>query len=197
MKLFREIPDPGAAFSSSVLSFLYLLSALTRSHHYFAKHKRNLDEFSYNTLLHCFSKESDQWASYAEDILQEMKDKNVFIGQVTYHGMMNIHAKNSSKNGAKKAEKFLRGMESQGLCPNEMSYNICIDAYARRGEPRKAHNLLEEMISLSNHGNVECRPSIHSFASVVRFFLRRSMHLRYNVLSSCACYSFSLPRSMH
>jgi pentatricopeptide repeat protein len=96
-----------------------------------------------------------------------MKNRKVFIGQVTYHGMMNIHAKNSSKDGAKKAETFLRGMESEGFSPGEMSYNICIDAYARRGDHRKAQSLLEEMISLSDNGNVECRPSIHSFASVV------------------------------
>jgi pentatricopeptide repeat protein len=165
VKLFRELRDPGAAFFSSFFS--RHVRVLTGFHHQFTKHKRNLDEFSYNTLLHCFSKESDQWASYADDILQEMKDKKISIGQVTYHGMMNIHAKNSSKDGAKKAEIFLRGMESEGLSPGEMSYNICIDAYARRGDHRKAQSLLEEMISLSDNGNVECRPSIHSFAAVV------------------------------
>ena len=118
------------------------------------------------------SKESDQWLFYAEDVLQEMKDKNVGISQVTYHGMMNIHAKSSSGDGAKKAEEFLRGMEAEGVSLNDMSYNICIDAYARRGDHRKAQSLLEEMLSLSDCGNVECRPSIHSFASVVRLYRR-------------------------
>lgn len=134
----------------------------------------DLDDFSYNTLLHALSKESDHWLSYAEDVLQEMRDKNVDISQVTYHGMMNIHAKSSSGDGAKKAEEFLRGMEAEGLSLNDMSYNICIDAYARRGDHRKAQSLLEEMLSLTDRGNVECRPSIHSFASVVRLLSSES-----------------------
>jgi pentatricopeptide repeat protein len=142
------------------------------------------------------SKESDQWLTYAEDILQEMKDKKVVISQVTYHGMMNIHAKSSSRDGAKNAEEFLRGMEAEGLSPNDMSYNICIDAYARRGDHRNARSLLEEMLSLSDRGNVECRPSIHSFASVVRAPSLASSQVEIKiVLISFACYSVQL-RSM-
>jgi pentatricopeptide repeat protein len=125
------------------------------------------DDFSYNTLLHALSKESDQWVDYAENILQEMKDMKIVINKVTYHGLMNVFGKSRSKDGAKKAEEYLRGMEAEGLSLNEMTYNICIDAYARRGDYKKATSLLDEMISLSNHGNVECRPSIHSFAAVV------------------------------
>ena len=53
------------------------------------------------------------------------------------------------------------------MCPNSTSYNICIDAYARRGDHQKAESILEEMILLSNQGEVGCQPSIHSFASVV------------------------------
>jgi hypothetical protein len=92
--------DPGAAFSSSFSSLH--IRVLTEFHSFILN--TNADEFSYNTLLHCFLKESNQWASYADEILQEMKDRKVFIGQVSYHGMINIHAKNSSKDGAKKAE---------------------------------------------------------------------------------------------
>jgi pentatricopeptide repeat protein len=135
------------------------------------------------------SKESDQWVSYVEDILHEMKDKKVLVSQVTYHGMMNVFAKSSSRDGAKKAEEFLRGMAAEGLSLSEMSYNICIDAYARRGDHRKAQSLVEEMLSLSDRGNIECRPSIHSFASVVRFFLRCRPQLRSNDLTSFTCHS--------
>ncbi len=173
MKLFREMRDPGAAFYCSFfLSPLASCSDGIASSLFANATAWDIDDFSYNTLLHAMSKESDQWLSYAEDVLQEMKDKQVVISQVTYHGMMNIHAKSSSRDGAKKAEEFLRGMEAEGLSLNEMSYNICIDAYARRGDHRKAQSLLEEMLSLSGCGNAECRPSIHSFASVVRLYLR-------------------------
>jgi len=132
----------------------------------------NLDEISYNSVLHAMTKESDpKWLAVAEDILQEMKEKNIPISQITYHVMMNIYAKSSDDDGANRAELLLRGMEEEGLAASDISYNICIDAFARRGDYRKAESLLEEMMSLSNHGKVECQPSIHSFASVVRFFV--------------------------
>mmetsp|Transcript_2926 Transcript_2926/g.5421 ORF Transcript_2926/g.5421 Transcript_2926/m.5421 type:complete len:391 (-) Transcript_2926:161-1333(-) len=57
--------------------------------------------------------------------------------------------------------------KNETLHPSHITYNICIDACARRGNHRKAERLLEEMISLSDGGNAQCRPTIHSFASVV------------------------------
>ncbi len=121
------------------------------------------------------TKESDpKWLLVAEDTLEEMKEKNIPIGQITYHVLMSIYGKSSDKDGANKAEMLLRGMEEEGLAASDISYNICIDAYARRGDYRKAASLLEEMISLSNHGRVDCRPSIYSFAAVVRFYI--SLH---------------------
>lgn len=141
--------------------------------------KYNPDEISYNSVLHAMTKESDpKWLLVAEDMLKEMKENNIPIGQITYHVLMNIYGKSSDKTGASKAELLLRGMEEEGLAANDISYNICIDAYARRGDYRKADTLLEEMISLSNHGRVDCRPSIHSFASVVRFSLWLSCSAR-------------------
>ena len=131
----------------------------------------NVDEVSYNSVLHAMTKESDpKWLVVAEDMLHEMKEKNIPIGQITYHVLMNIYGKISDKNGARKAELLLRGMEEAGLVATDISYNICIDAYARRGDCEKAESLLEEMISVSNRGILDCRPSIHSFASVVRSY---------------------------
>ena len=37
----------------------------------------------------------------------------------------------------------------------------------KAGRPQESSESPKEMISLSDNGNVECRPSIHSFASVV------------------------------
>jgi len=99
----------------------------------------------------------------AEDMFQEMRGK-VSISEITYHVMMNIYGKSNDSDGARKAEQLLRSMEKEKLNPNNISYNICIDACARRGDHRKAESLLEEMISLSDP---QCQPSIHSFASVV------------------------------
>ena len=113
-----------------------------------------------------------EWVQCAEDIFQEMKNKNISISDITYHVFMNIYAKSRDLNGATKSEELLRCMEKEErLRPSDISYNICIDAYARRGDHRNAERLLDEMISLSDGGNVKCQPTIHSFASVVSFLL--------------------------
>ena len=114
------------------------------------------------------SKEGTSWVKCAEDLFQEMKDNNVPISQITYHVLMNIYGKSKDVNGAVKVEELLRSMDhTDHFKPSEFSYNICIDAYARRGDHRKATSLLEEMISLTDQGNREFQPTIHSFASVV------------------------------
>jgi pentatricopeptide repeat protein len=160
----------------------------------------NVDEVSYNSVLHAMTKESDpKWLVVAEDMLHEMKEKNIPIGQITYHVLMNIYGKISDKNGARKAEMLLRGMEEEGLVATDISYNICIDAYARRGDCQKAESLLEEMISLSNCGRLDCRPSIHSFASVVRFLFRASESVYRDIVCSHLplSHTISVIRSMH
>ncbi|KAL7537018.1 hypothetical protein ACHAXR_007541, partial [Thalassiosira sp. AJA248-18] len=125
------------------------------------------DECSYNSVLHAMTKESDpKWVARAEDMFQEMKQK-VSTSQITYHVMMNIYGKSSDRDGSTKAVELLRTMENENLSPSDISYNICIDAYARRGDHRKAESLLDEMISLTDQGKAGCRPTIHSFASVV------------------------------
>jgi len=139
LKLMREMPDYGVA----------------------------PDECSYNSVLHAMTKETNpKWVVIAEDMFQEMKEK-VSISDITYHVMMNIYCKSSDSDGARKAEELLRNMEKEKLHPSQISYNICIDACARRGDHRKAESLLQEMLSLSDKGNAKCRPTIHSFASVV------------------------------
>lgn len=148
VKLMREMPDYGVA----------------------------PDECSYNSVLHAMTKESDpKWVKRAEEMFEEMKEK-VSVSQITYHVMMNIYGKSKDKDGARKAEELLRRMvQEKDIFPSDISYNICIDAYARRGDHGNAVRLLEEMISLSDKGNEECRPTIHSFASVVIFMSSPSL----------------------
>lgn len=117
------------------------------------------------------TKEKDpKWVAKAEDMFEEMKGK-ISTSQITYHVMMNIYAKSADRDGARKAEELLFRIEEENFSPSYISYNICIDAYARRGNHRKAQSLLDEMISLADQGKTDCRPSIHSFAAVVRICL--------------------------
>jgi hypothetical protein len=45
--------------------------------------------------------------------------------------MINNLGKSRDKDGARKAEDLLRTMENEGVLPGLISYNSCIDAYAR------------------------------------------------------------------
>ena len=115
------------------------------------------------------SKESDPWwSTQADNIIREMREKNIPVSIITYNVLMTVRGRSMAKDGAARAEELLRNMENEGLSRNEISYNICIDAYARRGNHVEAERLLKEMLSLyEDEGDLSCRPSIHSFASVV------------------------------
>jgi len=132
-----------------------------------------IDSISYNSVLNAMTKEGDpKWVKLAEDIFQEMKDEKVPISQISHHVLMNIYGKSKDPDGAGKAEELLRSIEnSDDFSPDDITYNICIDAYARRGDNRRAERLLEEMIMLADNGKTECQPTIHSFASVVRWHM--------------------------
>ncbi|KAL3788273.1 hypothetical protein HJC23_011905 [Cyclotella cryptica] len=130
------------------------------------------DECSYNSVLHAISKQEDPtWVKRAEEIFQETIRLNSMgmstISAMTYNVMMNVYGKSSNKDGAERAEELLRTMEKLGILPGIISYNSCIDAYARRGDYSKAESLIDEMISLAEQGREECRPTIHSFAALV------------------------------
>jgi pentatricopeptide repeat protein len=113
--------------------------------------------------------------------------------------MMNVYGKSRDADGAKRAEELLRSMQSDDdLTPNSTSYNICIDAYARRGDHARAKSLLDEMIAVSEDGE-NTRPTIHSFAAVVSVSVSRdvikcvmispslSLFLLLDVLGECPC----------
>lgn len=132
----------------------------------------NPDECSYNSVLHAMTKQTTgtEMVTSAEALFEEMKgleEKNqLSISEITFHVMMNVYGKSRHANGAARAEKLLRSMQADGLSLNATSYNICIDAYARRGDSEKAKKLLDEMVTMSEV-HAECRPTIHSFAAVV------------------------------
>ncbi len=138
------------------------------------------DDCSYNSVLDAIASEmtldaDPSWVDRAEELFEEMKNLHrageLTIKNITFHIIMNLYAKSSRIDGAQKAEALLRRMDRDGVCVIDMTYNICIDACARRafhrGYSKKAEYFLEEMISLSEKGNVNCSPKNHSFASVV------------------------------
>lgn len=132
------------------------------------------------------SKESDPWwSTQADNIIREMREKKIPLSIITYNVLMSVRGRSMAKDGAARAEELLRNMENEGFSRNEISYNICIDAYARRGNHVKAESLLSEMLSIyEDEGDLSCRPSIHSFASVVSFAMM-ALGSQYITYSTC------------
>lgn len=162
------------------------------------------DECSYNSVLHAMTKRTDSgMVTSAEALFEEMTglrdNKKLSISEITLHVMMNVYGKSRDADGARRAEELLRSMQSDDdLTPNSTSYNICIDAYARRGDHARAKSLLDEMIAVSEDGE-NTRPTIHSFAAVVSVSASRvvikcviispslSLFLLLDVLGECPC----------
>ena len=94
------------------------------------------DECSYNSVLHSMSKQEDPvWIKRAQELFNELKGLKeagkLTISALTYNVMINNLGKSRDKDGARKAEDLLRTMENEGVLPGLISYNSCIDAYAR------------------------------------------------------------------
>jgi pentatricopeptide repeat protein len=94
------------------------------------------DDCSYNSVLNAMAKHKDSESlTKAEALFEEMRDceqsGTLTISEMTYNVMMNVYGKSSHKDGAKKAKGLLSVMESNGIQPTNVSYNSCIDAFAR------------------------------------------------------------------
>jgi pentatricopeptide repeat protein len=130
------------------------------------------DECSYNSVLNAMSKQGDaQSIKEALTVFRELQELSrnghLTISDLTYNVMINVYGKSNDKDGARHAENLLRTMENDGIQPTIISYNSCIDAYARRGDVAKAESLIDEMVTLSEQGREDFRPTIHSYAALI------------------------------
>lgn len=96
------------------------------------------DGCSYNTVLNALAKQGDaDSVTKAEELFQEFsslaQDGHMTVSDIDYNVMMNVYGKSNDVEGAIKAENLLRSMEENGIQPTIISYNSCIDAYARYG----------------------------------------------------------------
>ena len=94
------------------------------------------DECSYNSVLHAMSKQTDLiWVTKAEELFAELQafsnSGQMTISDMTYSVMMNVYGKSIDRDGPQKAVRILRDMKEKGVQPTVISYNSCIDAFAR------------------------------------------------------------------
>ena len=94
------------------------------------------DECSYNSVLHAISKQTDlSWVAKAEELFEEVlalsASGQMTISDMTYSVMINVYGKSIDSDGPQKAVRMLREMKKKGIQPTTISYNSCIDAFAR------------------------------------------------------------------
>jgi hypothetical protein len=137
------------------------------------------DQFSYSTTITSWARSSlknkSTSAKRAEKLLEQMEEYRsngyLYLSPTTYCGnaVLNAWSKiatNNKVNGAAyRAEQILKRMETLSnnddrheLCPNTISYNTVISAYARSGEvgsERRAERILRRMDRLSSQQREE------------------------------------------
>lgn len=109
-------------------------------------------------------------------IMNIMEEANI----ATTTGMLNalIGLLVNSKLHIKQAEKFLRRMTrlcKQGkveLCPDETSYRMLINGYAKFGNADMAFAWLKEMVSDYEHGVHSSKPGLNEFNCVLGAYIR-------------------------
>ena len=94
------------------------------------------DQCSYNTVLNAFARQGSAVSvKEAEELFQEClsmtQNGDSTISDMEYNVMINVYGKSNDAEGAEKAEALLRLMQENGVEPTIISYNSCIDAYAR------------------------------------------------------------------
>jgi len=166
------------------------------------------DQFTYSTAISAWARSSVQSnstsAKKAEQLLEQMEEYRMkgytHLAPTTYcvNAVLNAWSKIASNNkvngAAYRAEKILKRMEQlyetgerDELCPNTISYNTVISAYARSGEmgsERRAERILRRMHKLSQQkdnsdGNNEndqqqysCKPDLISYNTVINAWSR-------------------------
>lgn len=99
-----------------------------------------------------------------------------------FNGLLHAYAMAGSKNAGFKVEQTLEWMEklydtmNLDTRPNETTYNICINAWARSNHPDapiRAENLLRRVIALGESGD-QVEPSEEAFTAVMNTWVNSS-----------------------
>jgi len=94
-----------------------------------------------------------------------------------HNAILSAWSNSGEEGSAERTEALLFQMEkgADGVNPNTVSYNICIDAYAKDGNGRNAEALLNRMDEFyQTRENRECKPNTRSYNSVMNAYAKSS-----------------------
>jgi pentatricopeptide repeat protein len=139
------------------------------------------DAHNFSTVLSAWSNHRSPTAPQrAQDVLKRMWDlyeKGQLDSKpavVSYGCVIHCWVQSTKPNAPEMAEALLRELQSisqqpehKDLKPNAVIYNSVLNAYAKRGQAKKAEALLQEMYDDYYHGNESARPNLRAFAVVL------------------------------
>jgi pentatricopeptide repeat protein len=129
---------------------------------------RSPNTSAYNKLINAYAQKGD--AKNAFTIFQQMRQdfdsgnsKQCRPDVRTYNTLLNALQKSNRSDALEKAEQFFNAIRS----PNTVTYTTLLNIYARNGEIDKALNLFQQMQSNYDSGNKDCRPNMHTYATIL------------------------------
>jgi len=101
-------------------------------------------------------------------------DESEGASVIHYNAVLDAWANSVMDGHAWNAESLLNKMISEGkVQPNIISFNACIDAYAKNGDGEEAEKLMNKMEDLyQSKENLECRPNQRSYNAVMNAFAK-------------------------
>ncbi len=133
------------------------------------------DIISYNAVLLVLSRSKRRGDLQNAVKLLESMENGLAIAvkpdTVSYNTVMNGLVRSSEPHSIKKVHDICLSMEERyrngtsKVCPNGITYNICIDAWSKSGQERAVENVEEILEKMINSEGVN--PDVFSFTSVI------------------------------
>jgi len=179
--LLKEMMGEEQQLSPSVVSFSSVIHAWSKSDAEDAPDRcmRLLTEMqenqhlepnviTYTNVMSAFAKHNRP--EEAERILREMQSRtssnSVPPNAILLSSVMNAWAKSNARDGPDRCMQLLEEMEHLQLDPDVVSYNIAIDALAKRGRGLDAERILRRMM-LKSTTTTKVAPDLITFNSVM------------------------------
>ncbi|GKY96598.1 hypothetical protein MPSEU_000619400 [Mayamaea pseudoterrestris] len=168
----RQRSITAAQKADQLLSILLTLSAQTQ------RHNLQANSYSYGSVLHAYAKANDgiRGATRASELLHQLESSPHIQLDTDYchNAVMDAWAVSNHVDAGMRAEAILRRLlEHNGsVKPTKVSFNACINAYARSGQVQHVQRLLQEMKKLADAGQVHFAPDKISYTTCIDAFAK-------------------------
>lgn len=142
---------------------------------------------SFSNVIHCHAllgrgDRAEEWLEKLKDLYNLNEDPDWKLDVAVYNTVVQAWV-NSGKPG--KAEEFLRlmmenetgsdhGKSNDFVRPNSRTFNIVLSAWAKIGEAERAENLLMEMHKLYVEDDLDTRPTVVSYNTVLDSYAQKT-----------------------